>query len=201
MIKEKKGNLMEAKESILAHQVNCKGRMGAGVAKQIRKRLLLEHQYQQYRRACREYGADLLGICELVETESGKLVANLFAEDDPTGRGLDTNYVALEQALKSLRHQAKGRSISLPGYLGCGLAGGDWEIVYPMICEVFEDYPGEVVIYYIESSVERMQEELNEALVCEDSQTEVLLRSWHGFPKGTVKETVMEWFREIFDQD
>lgn len=201
MIRETKGSVLAGSEPIIAHQVNCKGVMGAGVAKQIRQQLLSAAQYGRYQKQCREQGAELLGICELVETESGKLVANLFAEDDPTGRGLDTNYVALEQALKSLRHQAKGRSISLPGYLGCGLAGGDWEIVYPMICEVFEDYPGEVVIYYIESSVERMQEELNEALVCEDSQTEVLLRSWHGFPKGTVKETVMEWFRESFDQD
>lgn len=201
MIKEQKGNLMEAKESILAHQVNCKGRMGAGVAKQIRKRLLSEVQYQKYRRACHEYGADLLGICELVETESGKWIANLFAEDEPTGRGLDTNYEALEKALKSLKYQAKGHSISLPGYLGCGLAGGDWEIVYQMIYDIFEDYPGDVVIYYIESSVERMLAELNEVLVCQDGKTEVLLRSWHGFPKGTAKETVMEWFRKIFDQD
>lgn len=33
---------MEAKERILAQQVNCKGWIGAEVAKQIRKRLLSE---------------------------------------------------------------------------------------------------------------------------------------------------------------
>ena len=46
MIIEKQGNLMQANAWIVAHQVNCKGVMGAGVAKQIRNQLLTKSQYR-----------------------------------------------------------------------------------------------------------------------------------------------------------
>ena len=36
MITEKRGDLLNAKENIIAHQVNCKGVMGAGIAKLIK---------------------------------------------------------------------------------------------------------------------------------------------------------------------
>ena len=37
MIKERKGNLLQADAPMIAHQVNCQGVMGAGIARQIRK--------------------------------------------------------------------------------------------------------------------------------------------------------------------
>jgi len=36
-------------------------------------------------------------------------------------------------------------SIAIPYGIGCGLAGGKWDIVYDIIEEVFNDY--DVVIY------------------------------------------------------
>ncbi|WP_411668007.1 hypothetical protein [Bacillus subtilis] len=38
MIKIIQGDLLEAKENIIAHQVNCKGVMGSGIALQIKKK-------------------------------------------------------------------------------------------------------------------------------------------------------------------
>lgn len=40
MIKIIQGDLLEAKENIIAHQVNCKGVMGSGVAKQIKQNII-----------------------------------------------------------------------------------------------------------------------------------------------------------------
>ena len=40
MITEKRGDLLNAKENIIAHQVNCKGVMGAGIAKLIKNNLI-----------------------------------------------------------------------------------------------------------------------------------------------------------------
>ena len=58
-----------------------------------------------------------------------------------------TDYKALEEALFTLKINAKDHnlSVSIPVNLGCGLAGGSWEIVYKIIEEVFHDY--DVVLY------------------------------------------------------
>ena len=38
MIKTVNGNILEATEDIICHQVNCQGVMGSGLAKQIRSK-------------------------------------------------------------------------------------------------------------------------------------------------------------------
>lgn len=48
------GNMLEFDADILCHQVNCKGVMGGGVAKQIREKLLTAQQFESYRSLCLE---------------------------------------------------------------------------------------------------------------------------------------------------
>ena len=60
MIKEVKGNLLKAKEFIIGHQVNCKGVMGAGVAKQIKQQLLPKEEFAKYHILCKQYPANIL---------------------------------------------------------------------------------------------------------------------------------------------
>lgn len=95
MIKEMKGDLLAIKKGIIAHQVNCKGIMCAGVAKQVKNKLLTIEQYHTYRRRCAFYGVKLLGSCYIDKVAPEKYVAHLFGENIPTGRGLDTDYGAL----------------------------------------------------------------------------------------------------------
>ncbi|MEF3308124.1 hypothetical protein PV433_04325 [Paenibacillus sp. GYB004] len=49
----------------------------------------------------------------------------------------------------SLKEYAKerGLSVALPYQIGCGLANGDWNVVGPMIEDVFRDY--ECTLYRI----------------------------------------------------
>lgn len=141
MINEFQKNLLETECDIIAHQTNCIGLMGAGVAKQIKDKLLEPADYNAYRKLCAQNGATLLGSIQCLPAKNGKIIANLFGENIPTGKGLDTDYVALRRAMMELKVVAEknNMSIAMPGYMGCGLAGGDWEIVFEMIYTIFAE--------------------------------------------------------------
>ncbi len=48
MIKHVDEDLLQVQADVIAHQVNCQGVMGAGIAKQIRNRLLSREQFLEY---------------------------------------------------------------------------------------------------------------------------------------------------------
>lgn len=62
-------------------------------------------------------------------------------EDEPP---LDYNALAL--CMKKLNHEFKGKRIGLP-QIGCGLAGGDWNIVQKIIQEEMKDCEVTIVIF------------------------------------------------------
>ena len=126
MIIDKIGDILHTEADVICHQVNCKGVMGAGLAKQIRNQLLSEEQYRTYQEICREYGRANLGKVIRMKTDTYQ-VYNLFGEDIPTGSGVDTIYAALYKALVSALYYAETEHLTLavPGMIGCGLAGGD----------------------------------------------------------------------------
>ena len=59
MIKIVKGNLLDATEDIIAHQVNCMGVMGSGLAKQIRNKY--PEVYANYKDYLKNYKGKILG--------------------------------------------------------------------------------------------------------------------------------------------
>jgi O-acetyl-ADP-ribose deacetylase (regulator of RNase III) len=140
------GGLEGAVERAIAHQVNDQGKMGSGVAKAL---------YTRYPEVKKKY-LDLfnnkfhesyLGKIQPVETQ-GKVIYNVFSQ---RGYGYDgkqyTNYPFLSFCLNSILMDINERGIdkiAFPWKYGCGLGGGDWEKVKPMIQEVF----GERVIFY-----------------------------------------------------
>ena len=201
MIREKKGDLLEITEGVIAHQVNCQGVMGAGVAKQIRSKLLTVSQYQAYRYKCKKFGADLLGTCYLDKIEGRPLyVAHLFGENIPTGTGLDTDYDALEEAVINLKITAGQHNlpIAIPGYLGCGLAGGNWDYVYDhILVPHFKGYPYGMTVVYRMDSIKKLWQDFGDIPM--NPETECIEQSWHGFPAGTQREEIWHWFEETFD--
>lgn len=137
MIRIIEGDILQAQQDIIGHQVNCKGVMGAGLAKQIK--MNYPNVFEEYKQLCKEQGMNLLGTVQYVKTSKGKIFANIFGQAN-FGRGKrQTDYEALEEAFYSLRNKANetNRSIALPYGIGCGLAGGDWDIVYRIIEKVF----------------------------------------------------------------
>lgn len=147
------GDVLQAKEDIICHQVNCLGKMGAGLALQIKKQF--PYVYQLYKEKCdRNTGTYLLGQTLLVKvlTYAGKekYIANLFGQFETSTSHKATNYEGLYKALINLKNsidnlesnpknQGKKYSLAFPYLIGCALGGGDWTIVLPMILTVFPD--------------------------------------------------------------
>lgn len=205
MIYEIKGNLLNADEAFIAHQVNGKGVMGAGVAKQIKNKLLTPIEFEKYRTMCQNYSPEELlngtilahGVKE--KTGRNQYVVDLFGENIPTGKGLDTNYEALYKALKTLKgfmisvKAPLEKSIAIPGYLGCGLAGGDWEYVFTKILmPLFKDDPITLVIYYNDDSFGKLNTDFSFA-----AESGTLKKDWHGFPKGTVCSRIENLYKDV----
>ena len=145
MIKIVDGDILQASEDIIAHQVNCMGVMGGGIAKQIKEKY--PNVFDQYRKFFVNNKFTALGKCQIVEAENNKYIANIFGQYNYGTNKQQTDYKALEEALFSLKVSAKDNnmSVAIPYNIGCGLAGGSWSFVYNMIEEVFHDY--DVVLY------------------------------------------------------
>ena len=152
MIKEVCGDLLKQPVDIIAHQTNCAGVMGAGIAKQIKQQLLTSDEYNKYVKICREKGAELLGTTQLLEAPDGRIIANCFGENIPTGKGKDTDYDALMHSIARVRNYAKqdNLTVGVPGLIGCGLAGGEWHIVRDMLYKLFggTDEPALIICYF-----------------------------------------------------
>lgn len=64
MIKIREGNLFDSNADIIAHQVNCQGIMGSGVARQIKKKY--PEVFNMYEDMCMSNASkNLLGITQI----------------------------------------------------------------------------------------------------------------------------------------
>lgn len=152
MIKIVKGNLLEAKENIIGHQVNCMGVMNSGVAKQIRNKY--PNVYEEYLEKVDEYtvGEDLrenlLGEVQGVVVDDNKLVVNMFGQYKYGYDGEQyTNTEALFKCFKAIRLVAEknGISVALPYMIGSYRGGADWKEVEGLLLTAFDGY--EVTLY------------------------------------------------------
>lgn len=117
---------------VVCHQVNCKGVMGAGLAKQVRMKH--PHVYESYKKKC-DAGYAHLGDVQYVSClDSDKyIIANIFGQ---IGFGRDkqyTSYGALERACENLLDTFPDDIIRIPYGMGCGLGGGKWDMVLLII--------------------------------------------------------------------
>ena len=135
--------------SIICHQVNCMGVMGAGIAKQMKQKY--PENFDRYKKLCDEFSDRpelLLGQCQLTinydnaRKSNTRYIANLFGQ---VGYGRDrqqTDLKSLFQAFLSLREQSRlidKCTIAIPYGIGCGLGGAKWSDVYKIIEKVFKN--------------------------------------------------------------
>lgn len=135
-------NILDVKSGIICHQVNCKGVMGAGLAKQIKDKYPIV--YREYLRS--PMG---LGYCQIVGVDDGLDIANLFGQNNYGRYGIQTSYSALGKALDTLFRDAEYSCVDvhIPYGIGCGLAGGEWNKVYNMIRDLDNKYNVNVFIH------------------------------------------------------
>lgn len=122
------GDIFESDADVICHQVNCKGKMGSGVAKQVREKYPLV--YSLYHKLCEDNPGDkLLGTVLCCGN-----IANLFAQEN---YGYDgkcyTDYEALRQCLSIVNERYAGQKVAIPYLMGCHRGGGDWGVVLEMI--------------------------------------------------------------------
>lgn len=138
VIEIKSGNLLDSSAKLIAHQVNCRGVMGAGVAKAIKLRY--PYAYYAYKELCVVSNCDankLLGTVSFASVDNDNtVVANMFGQDGFGTGKVQTSYPALSSCFSTLLRFASPRNIgriAFPFKVGCGLAGGNWSEVLEML--------------------------------------------------------------------
>ena len=149
MIKFTNGDIFDYVQNndVVLHQVNCKGVMGGGIAYQIKN--MFPNVYQTYNAYCKKHNYKCLGDFLPVETNldaNSFQIGNCFGQDG-YGMGLQTNYNALRNCFEQTKLLFPHNRILIPHSIGCGLAGGDWNIVFKMIEDVLGDCDVLIVKY------------------------------------------------------
>ena len=128
--------------------------MGSGIAKQVKEKFpsVYTQYLELYNIVPRQ--TQLLGFSQPCGTDMisknnhNTIIMNLFAQEN---FGYDgkcyTDYAALRRCLDMVKYACSEDTIvAIPYLMGCHRGGGDWNVVYKMIEEVFSDFDGEVLI-------------------------------------------------------
>lgn len=153
MFREITGNLLTCGSDVICHQTNYFGSMGGGVAAAIWDKILDDTDRVAYVKLCEVYGDRLLGRTQYLYHHGMPIVANVFSQNaKPISQSNLTNYVAMEVALERVKRYAQenGYTIAVPGYMGCGIAGGDWNRVHSILYNAFASSSVEMTIVYLE---------------------------------------------------
>lgn len=139
---------------IIVHVCNDVGGWGRGFVTAISNRWTEpERAYREWYRE-RESNDFALGSVQLVRVEGDVLIANLVGQ-----RGLNAKngkppvrYDAIRRGLSRVREYAKelAATVHMPR-IGCGLAGGRWEEIEPLLDDELIAHGVEVTVYDFES--------------------------------------------------
>lgn len=151
MLKFIKGDLTIIEKGIICHQVNCQGKMGAGLAKALSNKYpIIKKKYLQCYWQLKQYPALLLKTCQIVPVNEELFIANCFAQLY-YGRNKNcvyTDYNALKNTLNQAVKFAKVKDIPVyvPKYIGCGLANGNWNTVLNILKTISEEINYQIII-------------------------------------------------------
>lgn len=123
MIK-KSGNLFDSTQTCLGHGVNTRGVMGAGIAKEFKKRF--PENYRAYHHQCRSGKLAPGGLYS--HWEGGHFILNMASQDWPGAHA--RNDWLFSAALKAGRFAYFGGYdyVAIP-LIGCGIGGLSWSDV------------------------------------------------------------------------
>jgi len=134
-------DILLIQEGIICHQVNCMGKMGAGIALALRKKW--PQVYTDYMKA---YELNQLRLGQVVFTTivpDQLIVANLCGQYRYGRDKRYTDYSALERCLVSVVNYNSNLPVYIPYRMGCGLAGGSWEMVSAIVNNII---PNAIVV-------------------------------------------------------
>lgn len=143
MIRVVKGNLLDAKETIIAHQVNCQKKMNSGVAKAIREKY--PDVYEEYLNTKPQLGQSTF-IC--VYDNGEKIIANMYSQDMYGYDGKQyTDYDAFRKCCKHIVEECKFEKeycnniydVAMPYKIASDRGGADWDKIMDILLEEFTD--------------------------------------------------------------
>lgn len=143
------GDALQVNGKYLCHQVNPYGVMGAGIAKQIKAKY--PTNFEIYYKYCCEHSEDeVIGKILPVEEADGKTIINMFSQNGIGTTHQQTNYEAFRICLYKIAELVPmNETIVMPYLIGCGLAGGDWNIIEGYIRDIL-GLTHEVLLYDID---------------------------------------------------
>lgn len=134
---------------IIVHVCNDIGGWGKGFVMAISKKWKTpEKQYRDWFKSKNDFE---LGKVQFVQVEEDLWVANLIGQHkinkDENGDA-PIRYHAIEEGLEAVSDFAKtnNASVHMPR-IGCGLAGGKWEMIEPIILKTLSSHDIKVVVY------------------------------------------------------
>lgn len=143
-MEEIKGNLvdlfLQGEFDVIAHQANCFHTFGSGIAKEIKQKIpgAYEADLQTSYGDINKLGTYSNSLSHRNSNLHAGLVYNIYSQFSTSRLTLQTNYLALELALYKINSKHSYMHIGLP-LIGCGLAGGDWNIVKAIIQRTLVD--------------------------------------------------------------
>lgn len=123
------GDIIDVKEECILHQVNCINKIGAGVSKVIINEYpIVEMRYHSL------FGCmtsnKLYGYCDYLQVDDKLTIASSFSQYY-YGNGQKKNvcYTDYDKLFSNIQKTLKMfDKVYVPYKIGCGLAGGDWNI-------------------------------------------------------------------------
>ena len=131
----------------IIHQCNCFHTFGAGIARSIK--MLYPSAYIADTET--KYGdMEKLGTFSFYERDPKFFIFNMYSQFDFGRNGVFTSYKAMHVALYDIANLIRTLNIpnfkvGIPWLIGCGIAGGNYEIVENIILDVFKDFDFDIV--------------------------------------------------------
>ena len=129
-------------KTLILHGCNCHHTMGAGIAKYLR--IKFPQIYIADIQQTVKGDVTKLGTYSTAIISPTLHILNCYSQFNWSGR-TPVDYAAIESCFKLIAQEYKGWSIRMPK-IGCGLAGGDWDIVEQLVAYYFIDF--DVTVYY-----------------------------------------------------
>lgn len=139
------GNLLDIEHGLIAHQVNCLGVGGRGLAAQIKSKH--PNSFKAYNKLCSEKikagnEGSLLGTIQVVPVKENPplRIVNCFSQLKYGTVGQFTDYDAVESCFSRIKLvNFKKLPLYVPYLYGSTLGGGDWKVVESIISSVYPD--------------------------------------------------------------
>jgi len=135
MIEYREGNLLKSDMEVIVHGCNCFNTFGAGIAKQIRS---IYPEANETDQKTQKGDRNKLGTCTTA-ISNDKLIINAYTQFHYSRNTKTVDYDAIKSVMYEIDEIVpQNTTIGMPR-IGCGLAGGDWNIVEKILDEAFTD--------------------------------------------------------------